>query len=395
MRLLLVGQAAQKSGYARVLRSLAPRLAGEFDVSYFTVNTRTPTLLSGVECVAPTRVSDPFGFAQLPEVLSGRAPDVVLACHDATVSAHYARLVRTHRPTARVVLYVALEFDELYQTTAQGLCLADELVCYTRTAARWLTGQLEAHFPGARRPTVSVLPHGLDPGVFGPIGSDGRVPGTRIEPAGCRATARAMLGLPGSGPILLNANRDTPRKRLDLAVQAFAAVSREMPEARLVLLHGAEQRAAARELGVEDRLVVPDRAPDDATLNLYFNAADIGFNTCTAEGWGLMALEHASSGVAQVMPGHPALREIWGQNVEFVPCQDSPVAGYGPTTAPDHARALAGLLTRPGHRARLGRAAQRVATSSELDWDAIARKWSRVLSGTARSARLSTQAAIT
>ncbi len=182
MRLLLVGQAAQKSGYARVLRSLAPRLAGEFDVSYFTVNTRTPTVLSGVECVAQARVSDPFGFAQLPEVLSGCAPDVVLACHDATVSAHYARLVRLHRPTARVVLYVALEFDELYQTTAQSLCLADELVCYTRTAARWLTGHLETYFPGTRHPTVSVLPHGLDPGVFGPIGPDGRVSGARTEP---------------------------------------------------------------------------------------------------------------------------------------------------------------------------------------------------------------------
>lgn len=381
MRLLLVGQAARTSGYARVLRSLAPRLAREFDVSYFTLNTRTPMNLPEVDCVAPSRVSDPFGFAQLPEVLADRAPDVVLACHDANVLAHYARLVRRHRPTARLILYVALEFDELYQTTAQDLCLADELVCYTRTAAQWLAGHLGAHVPGARHPNIRVLPHGLDAGLFGPIGPDGAVSGTPAARSVARSTARAMLGLPGSGPLILNANRDTPRKRLEVAVQAFAGVAAALPDARLVLLHGAGQRAQARELGIDDRLIVPDQQPDDATLNLYFNAADVGFNTCTAEGWGLVAMEHARAGVAQVMPGHPALREIWGSSVVFVSCQNSAVAGFGPTSASDHARAVADLIARPSLRERLGRAARDVAASPALDWDVIARRWSDVLSG--------------
>lgn len=381
MRLLLVGQAAQKSGYARVLRSLAPRLARDSDASYFTVNTRIPVLLPGVEGVAPNRVSDPFGLAQLPEVVVDRAPDVVLACHDATVLAHYARLVRTHRPATRVVLYVALEFDELYPSTARGLCLADELVCYTRTAAQWLAGRLSEHVPTARQPDIRVLPHGLDPRVFGPIGSDGAVSGTPAARSAARSTARAMLGLPDSGPLILNANRDTPRKRLDVAVRAFAAMADVVPEASLVLVHGAAQRALARELGIGDRLIVPDQPPDDATLNRYFNATDIGFNTCTAEGWGLVAMEHASAGVAQVMPGHPALREIWGRSAAFVPCLTSPVAGFGPTTAPDHARVLAGLLTQPDRRRRLDRAAHQLASSPELGWDAIAERWSEVLRG--------------
>lgn len=95
MRLLLVGQAARGSGYARVLHSLAPRLAGLFDVCYFALNTRAPPQLPEVEWVIPTRVSDPYGFAELPEGLE-RRPQAITARHDATVLAHYARLVRAH-----------------------------------------------------------------------------------------------------------------------------------------------------------------------------------------------------------------------------------------------------------------------------------------------------------
>ena len=46
-------------------------------------------------------------------------------------------------------------------------------------------------------------------------------------------------------------------------------------------------------------------------LNKVYNAVDVGINTCLGEGWGLVNTEHASTGVAQVVPDHTSLSEIF------------------------------------------------------------------------------------
>ena len=38
---------------------------------------------------------------------------------------------------------------------------------------------------------------------------------------------------------------------------------------------------------------------------------DIGVNTCIGEGWGLVNTEHAATGVAQLVPDHTSLKEIF------------------------------------------------------------------------------------
>jgi glycosyltransferase involved in cell wall biosynthesis len=48
-------------------------------------------------------------------------------------------------------------------------------------------------------------------------------------------------------------------------------------------------------------------------LNKVYNAADIGLNTCIGEGWGLVNSEHGSVGVAQVVPDHTSLAEIFDE----------------------------------------------------------------------------------
>lgn len=46
-------------------------------------------------------------------------------------------------------------------------------------------------------------------------------------------------------------------------------------------------------------------------LNQVYNSVDIGVNTCIGEGWGLVNTEHAATGVAQVVPDHTSLKEIF------------------------------------------------------------------------------------
>jgi D-inositol-3-phosphate glycosyltransferase len=379
-RLLIVGQAAHTSGYGRVLRSLARQLAGRLDVRYLTLNVTdlnvTDLHLPEVETFAPAGRSDPYGLSELPAALRRLRPDILFACHDAEVLAEYARVVRGHAPQTRVVVYVPLEWQAIGAQTAAGLRLADHVVCYTEVARRWLTRAWRAD---GRRPTLSVLPHGIDHTVFGPIGAGGTVEtGTDRQRARCLARAMLRLGTPDDF-VVLNANRDTDRKRLDLTVRAFAALARHAPDARLVLVHGHRLLDEAQRLGVRERVSVPAGPLDDHTLNLYFNAADVGVNTSTAEGWGLIALEHASSGVAQVVPDHPACREIWDGNAVLAPCAAGAVEGYGEVSVDGCAQRLSQLhRDRPGRR-RWDEAARRVAATERYGWEHLAEQWWRIL----------------
>jgi len=41
---------------------------------------------------------------------------------------------------------------------------------------------------------------------------------------------------------------------------------------------------------------------DDRELNLLYNACDVGLNTASSEGWGMVSFEHAATGAAQIVP---------------------------------------------------------------------------------------------
>ena len=360
MRLLIIGQGSRHSGYARVLRALALHLAHEFEVCYFVLPPPdTPPNLPGVSCIAPTLRSDPHGLSELPAVLARFRPDVVLACHDPAVLAAQTEVVRAHSDS-RVVLYLPLDWRSQDPSMLRELSTADCLVCYTATAQRWILAQAAPHAPIAADP----IPHGIDLRSFGPVDACGS-PDRRASRATARTAARRLLGLPARGTIMLNANHDTPRKRLETTLRAFAQIADQTTDTWLLRTHGQHLRDEARHPALRDRVLIPDRPPDsDRTLNHYYNSTDIGLNTCTAEGWGMIAFEHAAAGAAQVMPDHPALRELWGPAALLVPYPPSEVEGYGLVTPEDVAAALLPLCRNREHTDRMGRRAQEREHSS-------------------------------
>jgi D-inositol-3-phosphate glycosyltransferase len=375
VRLLVLGQGAQYSGYARVLRTLALLLASDFEVYYFALNCRPVPCVPGVTSIEPTLRSDPYGLSELPRVLSRVEPHVVLACHDPEVLAAQARIVRTHRSAARIVLYLPLEWEPQDPAMLRELADADRLVCYTSTARRWLLAQLGP----IRSIAAAPIPHGVDRHVFGPLGADG-TSDRRAARSTARSAARRLLALSDEHTVILNANRDSPRKRLDLALRAFALIADQVPDARLILTHGQRLRHDARRPPLLGRVLIPDDPPaTDRVLNHYYNCADIGLNTCTAEGWGMVAMEHAAAGVGQIMPEHPALREIWEYGAAFVPYPSSGIDGFGVADPVDVAKSLLSLCQTPERADRLGREARDRADSAEFDWPGIARRWSALL----------------
>jgi len=150
----------------------------------------------------------------------------------------------------------------------------------------------------------SYLPHGFNPMTYYPIP---------------KHLARQFYGLKADDFIVLNLNRNQPRKRWDICMKAFAEIVSRYPNEPVKLMiatavQGAwnlleiyERELKKRKLSLEDgmkHLIIidnPERITDEET-NVLYNVADVGINTCDGEGFGLCQFEEAAIGIPQVVP---------------------------------------------------------------------------------------------
>jgi len=240
-----------------------------------------------------------------------------------------------------------------------------------------------------RPPLVEVIPHGVDTDVFRPI-----VSATNTREARWLSRLAARRQLFGSDErardfLVLNANRNQPFKRIDIALKGFALFAKDKPESVGLYLHMASRRPTPGEVPLVDQLNIRQRIltttreethphVDDVTLNKIYNACDVGMNTSDKEGWGLIAFEHGATGAPQLVPNHGACAELWEGSALML---DNGGDGEGTTVTPEAvARALEHLYEDKQERDRWGEAAFRNANRPEYRWDAIAVCWNRLLS---------------
>jgi glycosyltransferase involved in cell wall biosynthesis len=324
---------------------------------------------------------DAYGYEQLPGLLDEIEPNVVLlhrnssfhSMHRATLAAYRAR-----RPGARVVVYCPPDWSQVPRSFTE----ADVLVMYTR----WALAAAERGFreAGMRAPPTAVIPHGVDTARFAPL-----VPGDRAASL-AQARRRLFPDQPGieDSFLVLNANRNQTRKRVDLTLRGFALFARHRPRARLYLHMGmrdlgCDVPALAAELGIADRLLVTTSGPDrphvsDEHLNVIYNACDVGLNTAAAEGWGLVSFEHAATGAAQVVPDHGACAELWRERALLVPANRDE-RGRDLVSAEGVAAALGRLHDEPALQDDLAARAHSYATSRAFRWETIAGRWESLL----------------
>jgi glycosyltransferase involved in cell wall biosynthesis len=111
-----------------------------------------------------------------------------------------------------------------------------------------------------RRSRLHVVPNGIDSELFAPASA---------------GEARAELGLPDAGPLLVTVGRLNREKGVDVAIRALGSIG---SDAKLVVVGGGEEQAElerlALELGVAERVVFAGRQPQE-TVPRYLAAADI------------------------------------------------------------------------------------------------------------------------
>lgn len=385
--LIAASHPLQCTGYARVGCALANGLAERgVDVIYFGYQNLAPNasreihpLVNVVDVGALTQ--DPWGFGELilQDIVNDHKIDIVVLYNDVMVVNRFMESLSN----VKIITYLDLVHDnEDYQLITNIDRRSNTIWVF---ADHWKSHLASVYGVDAKK--VHVLPHGIDPCFF-PVSQE---------------KARMRLGLPLDGFIVLNTNRNSYRKALDLTIKVFLELYvSSKKDVYLFLNNNANtpsgydiprliQQECTR-LGLPSEnimsrhiLGMPNSGfLSDETLNLLYNACDIGINTCVGEGFGLCHLEHASLGKPQLVNGVGGLKSIFAGNQGGVLV--NPIASlalcrgfcaHGGTMEVPDTKAMVGILkewyAKPG------------ATTDASRFDASRFGWKRILDAAAAS----------
>lgn len=397
--LVAVSFVARGTGFGCVSRSILERLGGDFDVHVCGLGPADEASSTNGMTIHPASPSggDPYGTYHGKALIEDLGASLVWLYNDIWILKNYAPMVQQLRPRPRIVISTLLDGRLADDALTSGLPPADRLVVCSEFGRRELQGSIERiRSQGHRVPVdrVDVVPYGVDTKAFRLTAGD---LGSQLQPNGRRATKQAVFP---SRPdlwdsfLVLNGNRPRPRKRLDLTLAAFALFARHTPPSVRLVLHNAattsqdriELRSMAETLGIGDRLEFLDGHAsflDIEWRNQLYNACEVGINTSMGEGWGLVSLEHAATGGAQIVPGHSASGELWRGAAAILPPSAPVQPAFSPlllaSVSHEHAAdALGRLYREPDYRRELSCAGFHRATDPRLGWGNIASSWQRL-----------------
>jgi glycosyltransferase involved in cell wall biosynthesis len=338
MRFVLVStHVDQTTGYSKVSHALLKQLATlspkvktfHFGFQRHPARANVRKVPDGVSVYDAAANEDPkeegFGFNKIHEYLDMVNPDVVMIYNDPITICRFIESMKYEPGKSPYRLWIYL--DQVYEGVAPQIIdilrrSAERIYCFTEF---WK--QVFLNYGPA--PDVRILEHAVDSSTFSSL------------PADARHAIRKSVNLPNDAIVLLNANRNSQRKRLDLTVQGFVRALARNPKLHLMIASNLNpqtgayydiQRIYSEELKLHNLpmfeymrnlILVDTSAPnviDDDGVNQMYNLADIGINTSDGEGFGLCQLEHLYTGAPQVVTELGAYKAFMDEKVAaFVP----------------------------------------------------------------------------
>jgi len=316
----------QSNGYSRVVYYIAKHMAAYSDIqlTIYGFQNYQQTEGSDARKLPPNVIlhdalatEEPrrngFGEKEVATYLKAHPQDIVVIFNDMVVTGALTQcIMQEMTPEERATFKLVSYMDQVYPYQKQmymdilNNCF-DAVIAFTpywRTVARKLG--LKKTIP------CYVFPHGFDHELYYPIPRD---------------VARSSYNLPDDAFVVLNLNRNQPRKRWDLTMMAFAQVVKRCHDLHLKGLYTKPLRLMVgtvvqgywdimdvyehelRMLGVPLEFgkecltaIAKPQQMSDSDINILYNVCDIGLNTCEGEGFGLCQIEHAAVGCPQVAP---------------------------------------------------------------------------------------------
>ena len=125
---------------------------------------------------------------------------------------------------------------------------------------------------------------------------------------------------------ILNLNRNTLRKRLDITMRAYINVLKYFEfniSIQLYIKESTEYDAwnlvdiftnECPNINIDDYVSFIKSDLSDKDVHLLYNTCDLGVNTCEGEGFGLCNYEHACYSKPQIMPDFPQFYDLYPDN---------------------------------------------------------------------------------
>jgi glycosyltransferase involved in cell wall biosynthesis len=226
-------------------------------------------------------------------------PDVIVIFNDSVIVSNFLIELKKEPQIISKKVRIIVYLDQVYPTQRIDLLsiiaeTAHHIISFTDYWKKELLKQ-NVNIP------ITTLMHAFDDETFKPLKSK--------KP-------------PNAPMLVLNLNRNQPRKRLDIMAMAMAQLFIKRPDANINFVIGSDARNGAWDVPfivqVElsrtfemskvqyfmGRVLTLNNAGrmTDVEINELYNHTDVGLNTCCGEGVGLNQLEHAGVGKPQIVP---------------------------------------------------------------------------------------------
>ena len=320
LKILWIGDAACDSGFSKCTHNTLPGFvrAGD-EVVVLGLNYRGdphpypykiyPAYIPG---------GDLFGVKRIVEIVGKERPDVVVIQNDPWNIPAYVRQFDRLKKRPFLVGAIAVDGKNCRGGDLNGL---DHAIFWTRFADD------EARKGGFTK-TSSIVPLGVDLDVY--------TPGDRHAAREALGLFEALPNMTDDSVIVLNVNRNQPRKRLDLTLQVFADYYHTTRPDAYLYLHvcptgdiGYDVDQLSKYYELKGRVILAEpgvyHGSTDAEMVQTYRAATVGLSTTQGEGWGLTTMEGMACGLPQIVPDWSALGEWAYRAAYLIPCSTQAV----------------------------------------------------------------------
>jgi glycosyltransferase involved in cell wall biosynthesis len=321
------------------------------------------------------RPDNPVGVLSFMSVIKETDFDIIFIISDVWVIDKMVPFIKQSGTKAKLVAYIPVDAEDHNPEWYSGLDIFSKVVMYNKFG-------LDVAKDAAPDLPYEVIPHGIDP-RFHKLSS-------KLEVRKHLFPSRPELW---DAFIFLNANRNQPRKRLDITLRAFKKFARDKKNIYLYLHCGVKDIHVdlvriSKKLGIDDKIIFTSEGEGiqnipTEELNLIYNACDVGLNTGVGEGFGLCNVEHALTGAPQVLPKHSALADIHKDTAVFIPADIDFTLEFISVTAKlvlvdDVVNAMSRIYRDKTLYRKLSEKSIKKFSSPEYDWKEIGKQWSNL-----------------
>lgn len=272
------------TGFSRVSHSIIHELdQNKYEIYGLGINYRGDPHSYTFPIFPAVLGGDLYGMGRLKSLLENIKPDFIFILNDIWVINQYLEKLKSFKDDIKlpkIIVYFPVDSLEHDISWYNNFDIVTKAVTYTEFGK----GVVNKVSP---KIDIKTIRHGVDLTTFFPIYENKR------------QSKELLFGSDRSDLldtfIVLNANRNQPRKRLDITMMGFAEFAKDKNmEVRLYMHCGVRDSSIdiikqAVRCGIDNKLIISNtkvgvQTETDAKLNAIYNACDVGVNTCYTRG---------------------------------------------------------------------------------------------------------------